>query len=49
MTWMGYPVRQCKKCKELYAGYWCPFCDKDKKLPEVKDVELLKKIRDNLS
>ena len=27
MVWMGYPVRECKKCGRLYAGYWCPQCD----------------------
>lgn len=29
MSWMGYPVRECNLCGEMYAGYWCPYCAKE--------------------
>lgn len=37
MPLMGYPVKKCDLCGELYSGYWCPYCDKKKEAKNEKN------------
>lgn len=42
MPWMGYPVKKCDLCGELYAGYWCPYCAREATRRLAVQEELIK-------